>query len=209
MASDESDLACRDSRARCTRQTWSVHGTNRMKSSTDMDQSIKVYWVPRFVLERTWHLLRQDGRRQVESTVLWGGRRFGDQAVIWNVLYPSGHDVERHGGFLRTGPDTTAAMGRWLRQQDSRGLIQVHSHPGSWIGHSKTDDDFPIASSEGFVSIVWPSYGESLATLAELGVHQLEQGKWRTWPLDERRFRLRLVETEAIIWPPPSEDIDD
>ena len=146
-------------------------------------------------------LLRQDGRRHVESTVLWGGRRFDNQAVIWNVVYPSGADVERHSGYLRVGPDTTAAMGRWLREQDSRALMQVHSHPGAWTGHSQTDDDFPIASSSGFVSVVWPRFGEYMPrSVRDLGIHELELGKWRTWSPDEIEQRLRVVETEAIAW---------
>jgi hypothetical protein len=110
-------------------------------SRTQRRQLTTRYWLPRWVLDRTWSLLRQDGLKGVESTVLWGGRRVGAEATVLSVLYPCGADVLRHHRFLRVGADTTAEMGRWLREQGQAALIQVHTHPGSWTGHSDTDND--------------------------------------------------------------------
>lgn len=162
-------------------------------------------WVPRWVIDRTWTLLRQDGRKGtgLESTVLWGGRRFRDEAVVMSVLYPCGADVELSSGSVRVGADTTAQMGRWLRAEAQRGLVQVHSHPEGWTGHSKTDDDGPIISAEGFVSLVWPNYGTlPVASVRQLGVHRLKSGRWHELEGEEAEQLIRIVESEAMVHVP-------
>jgi hypothetical protein len=165
--------------------------------------SVSRYWVPRWIVERSWSILRQDGLKDVESTVTWGGIRFGQVAVVMAVIYPCGHDVEFRRDLLRVGPDTTAEMGRWLRGQNLAGMIQVHTHPDLWSGHSTTDDDFPIASSEGFVSLVWPSFARlPVDDPSEWGVHRLERGRWRSLSGDDARQLLHIVESEGLVWPP-------
>jgi hypothetical protein len=162
------------------------------------------YWVPRWLIDRTWSILRQDGLKGVESTVTWGGLRLGEDAVVMAIAYPCGIDVELHRGFIRVGPDTTAEMGRWLRGQGLAGLIQVHTHPTEWTGHSPTDDDFPIASSDGFISLVWPAFADlSIRDAAELGVHRLERGTWRELKGEEALSLIRIVESEGLIWAQP------
>jgi hypothetical protein len=167
-------------------------------------------WVPRWLLDRTWSLLRQDGLKGVESTVLWGGRRFGNDAVAMAVLCPTGGDVSFSRGLVRVGPDTTAEMGRWLRAEGLRGLAQVHTHPGSWIDHSRTDDDSPIVSSDGFVSLVWPNYASlPVREITELGVHRLVDGQWHRYRGDRATQLVRVIESEASIWVSHGDDLGD
>jgi hypothetical protein len=145
-------------------------------------------------------MLREDGLRGVESTVLWGGRRFADHAVVLAVLYPSGGDVERTHEFVRVGADATAEMGRWLRAQELTGLAQVHTHPSAWTGHSQTDDDFPIASSHGFLSLVWPNFAQqAIRNVGDLGVHRLLNGRWHHLTERESHALIEIVESEAIV----------
>lgn len=175
---------------------------NRAAPTSEMHLKafLRRLWVPRWVLDRTWRYLRQDGLDQVESTVLWGGRRFGDEAVVMAVLYPCGPDVVFERGVVQVGPDTTAEMGRWLRGQNLRALCQVHSHPGSWTGHSPIDDAFPIASSEGFLSLVWPRFAAQPArSVGDLGVHRLEGGEWQELSFAEARTAIRVVESESLV----------
>jgi len=168
------------------------------------------FWIPRWVLERSWLVLRQDGLKGVESTVTWGGIRFGGDAVIMSLIYPCGRDVELHPGLISVGPDTTAEMGRWLRGHGQAGLIQVHSHPGAWTGHSATDSDFSVASSEGFVSLVWPDFARRpVDQPTDFGVHRLRGGRWTELKGTEVTALLRFVESEALIWakaPEPDHD---
>ncbi|WP_310571221.1 hypothetical protein [Gemmatimonas sp.] len=164
---------------------------------------VRAYWVPRAILQRAWELLRQDGLRGVESTVLLGGRRFGAEAVVMAVVYPCGADVTHEASFVHVGSNTTAEMGRWLRGEGLTALMQVHTHPGAWTGHSPTDDDFSIASSEGFLSLVWPQYAAApVQHIEELGVHQLRDGRWHALDAQEARGLIRVVESDAMVWTP-------
>lgn len=164
---------------------------------------IRTYWVPRWILDRAWQILRQDGLKEVESTILWGGRRFGEDAVVMASVYPCGRDVVLERGFVHVGSDTTAEMGRWLRAQGLTALIQLHTHPGAWTGHSRTDDDFSIASSEGFVSLVWPDYGARPARgIEDLGVHRLVGGRWHDVEGEEATTLVRIIESEVMIQTP-------
>jgi hypothetical protein len=98
-------------------------------------------------------------------------------------------------------------MGRWLRQQDIAALMQVHTHPDTWVGHSSTDDDFSIASSEGFMSIVWPNFAALPVTdAAQLGVHRLEGGSWRQLSAAQATDLIRVEESEGFIWVHAAED---
>ncbi len=173
-----------------------------------MKSPITKYIVPRSMLDRSWALLRQDGLHGVESTVLWGGRRFGEHAIVLAVLYPSGGDVQRTHGFVRVGSDTTAEMGRWLRVQRLVGLAQVHTHPEGWTGHSRTDDDFPIASSHGFLSLVWPHFAQlPVRDIGELGVHRLMHGRWHHLTQSDSEALIEIVESERICSAQPEEVI--
>ena len=174
---------------------------NIERTHAESGPQIDRLWVPRWILDRTWLLLRQDGLKDVESTVLWGGRRFGSDGCIMSVLYPCGYDVARSRGLVRVGPDTTAEMGRWLRRQSLRALAQVHTHPTGWTGHSRTDDDGPIVSAEGFVSIVWPHYASlPPTTVRDFGVHRLSSGRWHALEHEEADDFLKIVESEAAVW---------
>jgi len=167
---------------------------------------ISRYWVPRWLVDRSWQILRQDGLKGGESTVTWGGLRFGDAAVVMGIVYPCGRDVELYGGFIKVGPDTTAEMGRWLRKQGLAGLVQVHTHPKAWVGHSGTDDDYSIASSDGFVSIVWPNFAQlPVRDAREWGVHRLERGRWRELERQEADQLVHIVESEGLIWAHPED----
>lgn len=173
------------------------------RGGTDVRSIIHTYWIPRWVLDRSWQILRQDGLKGVESTVLFGGRRFGDEAVVMAVLYPCGHDVVLQRGFVYVGCDTTAEMGRWLRAQNLTALMQVHTHPAAWTGHSQTDNDFPIASSEGFVSLVWPHFAvQPIHQIEDLGVHRLAGGQWHHLNADTASSLIRIVESESMVWTP-------
>lgn len=61
-------------------------------------------------------------------------------------------------------------------------VAQVHTHPGSFVAHSETDDEFVLVPSAGFVSIVVPDFARDF-TRGRCGIHVLEpSGRWRCDP---------------------------
>jgi hypothetical protein len=56
---------------------------------------------------------------------------------------------------------------------------QVHTHPGRAF-HSATDDEWPIVSQPGFLSIVIPDFAAGAPSLEQAWVGRLgRDGKWR------------------------------
>ena len=78
---------------------------------------------------------------------------------------------------------------RWLTQfffdlADRRltAVAQIHTHPGSFVEHSQTDDEFALVPSAGFVSIVVPDFARGFER-SRCGIHVLEEsGRWRRSP---------------------------
>jgi len=73
----------------------------------------------------------------------------------------------------------------WLTQywfklaEEQRALLaQIHTHPGAAF-HSKTDNDWPIVSQPGFISIVIPRFAQGDVSLEDAWVGRLdERGRW-------------------------------
>jgi hypothetical protein len=129
--------------------------------------------VPSRVVSTTLDTLVRCGASRRECVVYWAGPQ-GDDRVD-EVIHP------RH----RAGPVGYQVDQSWvieyflaLSQARRRTLVQVHSHPATWVGHSETDDRFVLVPSVGFHSIVVPNFGHGLAT-ASWGIWRLERdGSW-------------------------------
>jgi hypothetical protein len=60
-------------------------------------------------------------------------------------------------------------------------IAQLHTHPGPFVDHSPTDDEFVLVPTPGFVSIVLPYHAQR--DVQGWGVHVLERsGRWHLDP---------------------------
>jgi proteasome lid subunit RPN8/RPN11 len=57
-------------------------------------------------------------------------------------------------------------------------LCQVHSHPGNDARHSDGDDELVLLPFEGMLSIVVPRFGLFMRSIADVCVHQFQDGRW-------------------------------
>jgi len=130
--------------------------------------------VPARALAETFGVLRSCGRGQRECQVLWLGPLQEVDRVV-RLVHP---DHRSHGsGFeLESGWITRF----WIELAEARMAVrvQVHSHPREAF-HSKTDDEWPIVGTPGFLSLVVPNFGTGPigfrgAFLAELS----REGRW-------------------------------
>ncbi|MCR4347871.1 MAG: hypothetical protein NUV55_11810 [Sulfuricaulis sp.] len=68
----------------------------------------------------------------------------------------------------------------WFRLARENRVIraQIHTHPGQAF-HSATDDQFPVVSQPGFISIVIPNFARGAVSLGEAWIGQLgADGHW-------------------------------
>lgn len=74
----------------------------------------------------------------------------------------------------------------WFRlARERRGIrAQIHTHPGRAF-HSDTDDQFPVVSQPGFISIVIPNFAMGRMSLDDAWVGRLEpDGRWQAVAVD-------------------------
>ena len=115
--------------------------------------------VPRAILLATFRAFSECGGRRCECVVFWtspAGREGVDECVHpIHRRSPYGYELDDHWlneFWFRLGSDRR------------RVLAQVHTHPGAAF-HSGTDDEWPIVTQTGFISIVLPDFGIGAANL--------------------------------------------
>ena len=126
------------------------------------------------IVETSFEILRACGRGKCECAVYWTGPSIEDLA-----------DVVEHPIHLRS-PFGYEIESNWLTQfwkqlAGSRRSIkaQVHTHPGEAF-HSATDDQWPIISQSGFLSVVIPTFATGKPTLEHAWIGRLQpNGSWR------------------------------
>jgi hypothetical protein len=128
----------------------------------------------RGIVPTTFRTFRKCGRGQCECAVYWTGLAASDLVDGFehpvHTRSPFGYEVD--GTWLTEFWKRLAASKRSVK-------VQVHTHPGQAF-HSATDNEWPIVSQVGFISIVIPDFaaGEDSLEGAWVGYLQ-ESGKWR------------------------------
>ncbi len=136
------------------------------------------------IVRTTFRTLRECGRGKCECAVYWTGPAFDD------LVDGLEHPIHKRSPFGYDLDDNWLTQ-FWKRLAASKRSVkvQVHTHPGVAF-HSATDDQWPIVSQAGFLSIVIPDFaaGEPSLDKAWVGCLQAD-GRWR---------RLEFA-TEAVI----------
>lgn len=123
---------------------------------------------------RTFHILQRCGRGECECAVYWTGPTCEDRVDL--IEHPnhnrSAFGYEVHDNWLTEF---------WKRLAESKrsAKVQVHTHPGQAF-HSATDDQWPLVSQPGFLSIVIPNFATGQPSLENTWIGCLQpDGTWR------------------------------
>jgi hypothetical protein len=88
--------------------------------------------------------------------------------------------------------DTLLTLNRTLHATGLRLLAQVHSHPQEAY-HSELDDACAVATKEGSLSLVVPSFAAGPPDVALWAIYQLTKGKWRHVPRREHSTCIQIT----------------
>jgi proteasome lid subunit RPN8/RPN11 len=136
-------------------------------------------------VDRTVDVLRSCGGGERECVVYWVAAQ-SNQCEVRRVDHPD-HAASRYS--YKVDSRWLNAFFLELADHGEQVIGQVHSHPGSAVGHSEVDDKFVIAPSPGILSIVVPQFAARAAEPATWTVQRLEtSGYWVSAP-------------EAVKWP--------
>ena len=129
------------------------------------------------IVGETFRTLSECGRGECECVTYWTGPT--EQNLVDGLEHPAhkrspfGYEVE-----------DTWLTDFWKQLAQSKRSVkaQLHTHPGQAF-HSASDDQWPIVSQAGFVSIVIPDFATGEPTLDRAWIGRLEaNGKWRRLP---------------------------
>jgi len=137
------------------------------------------------VLPETFRTLSACGEGRRECVAYWTGP--ANDAVVDGVEHPihkrSAYGYEVDDGWLTQFWKKLAQLGRSIK-------AQVHTHPGAAF-HSAVDDQWPIISQPGFLSIVIPNFASRAASLENAWVGRLRpDGVWEQLPSADHALQL-------------------
>lgn len=142
--------------------------------------------LPAAFLQETIAQFRRCGVGRHECQALWISPWASPQSIS-KVIHPA-HSASPVG--FRLDDDWLGMFWRNLSSDGCGVRIQVHTHPGSAY-HSATDDAFPIISTPGFLSLVFPRFAMGPVDFETAFLAQIdEHGDWREVPIHQH---LRIV----------------
>lgn len=131
------------------------------------------------------------GARGSEALVYLGGVVAGAE-MIATGLYRLNHEPQ--GDRVVVTPEEARWLLRTLRAQDEKLVGQLHSHRGL-AGHSPGDDAWATSFHEGFLSIVVPRFGATVAALTDCAVLEYRGGRFVQLGQEE-------IERRVCVYPP-------
>jgi proteasome lid subunit RPN8/RPN11 len=110
-----------------------------------------------------------------EGIAYWAGREMSDCTVFLQAIVPV---ADHSHGRVMVSRDEIGRTQRAARANKLGVLCQIHSHPGNDARHSDGDDELVLLPFEGMLSIVSPRFGIGVRSIADLCIHQYQDGRW-------------------------------
>lgn len=145
-------------------------------------QGVRCFRIEAIALRETLEAIRSVGQDGYESFVLWSGTREGDTFNVAKVHVPRQTSYKLNAGLcVRVDGSELHRLNVWLYEAKQVVGVQVHSHPADAY-HSETDDNHPIATLAGSLSIVLPFFGRDGWESNGIATYRLGQDGWVELP---------------------------
>ena len=142
--------------------------------------NITTFQFPKSVLEKAYSFLQHAGKERFEAVALFAGDVDGNLARIKEAILPEQKSYKLPSGLMYSVEgDELYRINVWLYNNKLKLLAQIHSHPQEAY-HSRTDDESPIVSTEGGLSIVVPNFARSTMDYMTWAFYRLKPGmEWQ------------------------------
>ncbi len=134
------------------------------------------YRIPQRILAETHTFLFEKGLQGCEGTGLWIGQVNGNHVDITRFFIPEQICIKADFG---VAVDLTQRAHFTLTDNLNPGerfFVRIHSHPNEAY-HSKRDNENPILTHQGAISIVVPNFAAEPIDLSHCAVYRLEHGR--------------------------------
>jgi hypothetical protein len=135
----------------------------------------------------------RDERSAHEGIVYWAGKVTTSSWIVTTSIAPK---ADTTWGSFTTTAFSNAEVITFLATHGLELLAQVHSHPGSRVGHSEGDDEGAFMPYENYLSLVVPNFGKGgILPLQRCGVHRFNQGRFKRLTRKEVETLFQIIPT--------------
>ena len=146
-----------------------------------------MHTVPQRVIDESRAFFQARGAEDYEGTALWMGRPKGPEVEILRLFVPEQiAETSVYGARVDLTPRAHYTLTDDLGD-DERFYVRIHAHPGEAY-HSARDDQNPILTHEGALSVVVPYFARDPIELHRCAVYRYQRrAGWV--PLDPEAIR--------------------
>lgn len=151
--------------------------------------------IPRTLVGEAMDHLRRMGRQGYEGFALWAGTLQGSTFQVTHTLIPAQKGIRSNSGVcVVIGPDELHRINVWLYENARMLIAQIHSHPTEAY-HSETDDDYPIATTVGGLSLVVPDFARRTFSIGTTALYRLSAtARWDPLTVEEAAQLIQITD---------------
>lgn len=156
--------------------------------------NLKCFEFHKDCLSEAYSFLRKAGNKSFEAVALFVGIIEGNKAIIKNVISPLQESSRSHYGLMYTVDGTELnRINLWLYKNKLKIIAQIHSHPGKAY-HSETDDEYPIVTTLGGLSIVVPNFAQETINHHNWAYYRLiSETNWKELSQSEIEKIIKII----------------
>lgn len=159
----------------------------------------KRYFISEDVFEFTKKVLSEYGSLipPNEGFVYWAGKINDDKIIINSAFAP---DTLSTIGSVEIKSRSNFDFVLFLSLHKLNHIANIHTHSGSWVGHSTGDDFMAPFKKPGLLSIVVPNYGtKKNLLLLYCGIHRFDNGNFFQLSNKYIRNKFKPIPIESLL----------
>lgn len=155
---------------------------------------IKCFEFKETKIKEAYSFLRKTGKKSYEAVALFAGQVEGNKVFIKEVIYPMQKSSRSFYGLnYKVDGEELHRINLWLYKNKLKLVAQIHSHPKEAY-HSETDDEFPMITTLGGLSIVVPFFAKSPLNYLEWAYFRLlSETRWEELNLPEIKELIKII----------------
>lgn len=136
---------------------------------------------------------RSMGQRGSEGVALWVGRADDREFQVTQTVIPAQKGIRSdHGLAYIVDEAELRRLNVWLYESHLRMIAQLHSHPTEAY-HSELDDEGPIMTTVGGLSIVVPDFAMGPPDLKACATYRLSRDGWIQMTAEEVTKLITII----------------
>jgi hypothetical protein len=145
-------------------------------------------------LNGAYSFLKKAGNKSYEAVALFAGKIEDDKAFISDVICPLQESSRTQFGLMYTVDGAELhRINMWLYKNKLKLIAQIHSHPTEAY-HSETDDEFPIVTTLGGLSIVVPHFAQDPINHLDWAYYRLfAETSWKELKHKEIKNIIKII----------------